>query len=128
MNYRSADTALYHKGHGGKMDERKVANNTYLIRHRNGDIGLVYHYTEVITFHQDDTVTLRNGGWWTSTTKERLNYCDGITVYSEDHTWSVVVGGPGRDRWKRGIVHEFQDGMRIDLDSGWLVETIETYA
>ena len=36
-------------------------------------IHLRYHYTNVVTFHRDGSVTLRNGGWQSKTTKDRIN-------------------------------------------------------
>lgn len=121
MNYREADTKLYHKGHGGVMDDRKIANNTWLVRLFDGDIGMVYHRTRVVTFHKDGTVTLNTGGWYTYTTKERMNWVDGLSVYSHKGEWYVQVGG------RRGVVHDFHDGMRIDLATGWLAETVAAY-
>jgi hypothetical protein len=57
---------------GRNHDSRKVANNTYMVRH-DDSIGIVLHNTEIVTFFPDGTIALDHGGWRTNTTKERIN-------------------------------------------------------
>lgn len=63
---------LLYTTRGQKILSRVVANNTQLRRGADG-ISLWLHQTPIITWHRDNTVTLRTGGWYTMTTKERLN-------------------------------------------------------
>lgn len=69
------------------------------IRHENGRTIVRYHATDVVEFDAD-TIVLRTGGWWTSTTKLRLNQAShqfglGYHVYSEGGNWYVQVGQGG---------------------------------
>lgn len=69
---------------------RKIANNTYLKR-RGEDIAVLLHATDVVTFHPDDSVTLDTGGWYTMTTKDRMNSVLGYRVSSAGGRWVVAV-------------------------------------
>ena len=61
---------------------------------KDGDTTKVtYHNTAVVTF-TDDKVTLNTGGWFTKTTKDRMNQVSnvfdlGFTVYQEKKEWFV---------------------------------------
>jgi len=89
MNYRDASERLTRNGK--PIPRRKVTNNTYLER-RDGDrIALRLHAIDVLTFAPDGTVTLDTGGWRTVTTKDRINYLDGIRVYSDRGRWFVTI-------------------------------------
>ena len=101
----------------GARESRKVANNTYLKR-RGEDIAVMLHATDVLTFHADNTVTLNAGGWYTATTKDRLNtYLPaGFGIWQEKGVWSLSTPA-GRVR--------FFDGMRVDLDTGRVVNAPE---
>lgn len=68
MDYQEAVTQL------GKRDSRKLKNNTYLVKRNGGDIAVKLHATDVVTFHQDGTVTYDTGGWGTVTTKDRMKH------------------------------------------------------
>lgn len=59
-----------------RTGEAKVGNNTWVIREfDNGvqEFRVRLHRTYVATVHADDSVTLRTGGWYSVTTKDRLN-------------------------------------------------------
>lgn len=58
---------------GRSKDSRKIANNTWLERRGDHEIAVRLHGTDVVTFHDDGSVTFRTGGWNTSTTRARLN-------------------------------------------------------
>ena len=68
LNYDRAISAL-----GGKQ-EVKIGHNTWVCRKDNGDVAVKYHYTDIITFHPDYTITVRTGGWDTNTTRGRLDH------------------------------------------------------
>lgn len=56
-----------------------------------------YHNTDVVTF-TPDTITLDTGGWWTVTTKNRMNqtsnqYNLGYYIYQEKYAWFINYNG-----------------------------------
>ena len=64
-----------------------------------------YWSTDVVTF-DNDSVLLNNGGWYTSTTKTRMNQASrqfnlGFSVYQKDFDWYVVTPA--------GETHKFSD-------------------
>lgn len=58
---------------GRCQKQRKVSNNTWLIRQEDGSIALKLHATIIVTVQQDGKITLNSGGWRTPTTKGRIN-------------------------------------------------------
>lgn len=110
---------------GRCKDSRKVGNNTYLLR-RGTDIALRLHTTDVVTMHDDGTVTLDSDGWLTVTTKDRMNYVDGIRVFSDRGRWFVMLLESGRwPKHEDGGVFPYFDGMRIDLNKRTVVNVEE---
>lgn len=99
-------------------ERRKIGNNTWLER-RGTDIAVRYHATDIITLHSAGTVTLATGGWFTVTTKARLNdflFRHGITVVSVRGDWFLSVNGQR---------YPFYDGVRFDLASPLFVGSDE---
>lgn len=135
-DYDSADLALHrresvkgcqecgkdHRTKGKRVDSRKIANNTYLVR-RGDDIAVKLHDTYVVTYHRTNpwapltdrpaphATSLDTGGWLTVTTKDRINAClpDDVRVSSVQGTWEVRFGG-----WQnpRDVVR-YTDGITI---------------
>lgn len=107
MNYGKARELTARNG------RKKVAHNTYLERDEvSDDIDLVYHYTAIVTYHNDGTMTLRTGGWCTATTKDRLNRFTPAAIRSERGDWflcSVSALSPPCP-----VRIEFEEEMRID--------------
>src|SRR5436309_1200928 len=66
-NYTRLDTIL------GTRSRRNLEYATYGIRHDNGDIGIVFHATEIVRLHPDGRATLNTGGWYTVNTLRRMN-------------------------------------------------------
>ena len=81
--------------------QRKVANNTYARIEQNGDVVFRLHSTDIVTIHPDNTATLKNGGWNSSTTKERINRYSPIGVYKKNWEWFLTDG------------RQFQEGMLV---------------
>lgn len=105
--------ALLAKKRGDKS-RAKLCNNTYLIALDNGDFAVRLHRTNVVTIHADGTYTLRNGGWQTVTTKDRINGYSPARLYQEKNEWWVHIPGAGAywsDTTQRA---EYSDGMRVD--------------
>ena len=99
--YKKADAQLQ----GRCKIQRKVANNTYLIR-RGDDIALVLHATDVVTLHPDGSVTLNSGGWHTVTTKDRIGQYHRVSA--RQGVWYMQDGTL------------FYDGVTIDPDGNVL--------
>jgi len=67
----------------------RLGNNTYLYPRGPNAFAVRYHYTDVVTIHRDGTFTLAANGWYTPTTKDRINGYSPARVYSEGGTWCV---------------------------------------
>lgn len=91
-----------------------VGNNTELrLAPRSGegaprDVQVWLHNTPIVTFHEDDTITLNSGGWHSVTTKARMNSVlpQFLGVVQKKHSWYV------HDQ-RDGSEVPFFDGMRI---------------
>lgn len=73
---------------GRKLGYRKLERNTYL--HPRGDAFAVrLHATDVVTILPDGTYSLNTGGWFTVTTKQRINAYGPARVSSDRGTWII---------------------------------------
>lgn len=69
---------------------------TRLVRNRDESISVVYRRTAVVTYECDGSVTLRNGGWTTPTTRSKIQeYCP--TVHAWRHDWKLYIAPHKRD-------------------------------
>lgn len=76
---------------GRCRERRKVGNNTYAER-RGDRIAIRLHSTDVVTFLPDGSIMLNTGGWYSVTTKDRMNsYLPG-GVWDAD--WCELGNGP----------------------------------
>ena len=98
MDYQSASNELSRGRHG----RRKVDNNTYLYPVNDG-IAVRLHATDVVVIHPDNTYTLNTGGWYTVTTKDRINKYSPARVGQRNGIWYI------------GNI-TFKDGMRVDAN------------
>lgn len=55
-------------------ERRKLENNTYLERRGPDAIAVLLHNTDIVTYYSDGRTGLYTGGWFTMTTKDRMNY------------------------------------------------------
>ena len=81
--------------------ERKVGNNTRARIKPDGSVAFQLHSTDVVTIHDDDSATLRTGGWNSPTTKERINRYSPVYVLQKNWEWYLSDGTP------------FQEGMTV---------------
>lgn len=103
MNYITANTSLT----GRCKESRKVGNNTYLQR-RNGNIVVKLHNTDIITYLPNGDTILNTGGWFTPTTKSRMNeFIEGMITQSRGR-WFYHHDG---SYYSDGV--PFSDGMVI---------------
>lgn len=103
----------------GKKSERPgmhTKNNTRIVL-RGGPqsgyrIGVIFHSTEVVTFHEDGRISMYTGGWWTSTTKSRINEYLPYpwVVYSMRGKWLLAKG------WNDSDEYLFHSGITIMPD------------
>lgn len=70
----------------GNRDRKKIGHNTYLQR-AGDDIEAIYHSTAVVTYHPNNTMTCKTGGWQTVTTKDRLNQLTPLRIGSTKGIW-----------------------------------------
>lgn len=72
-------------------EQRKLCANTWLVKLNHDWIGLLYHNTYIIRWSQNGEIEVNNGGWYTSTTKERMNIFlpSTLRVWSEKGEWMV---------------------------------------
>lgn len=90
------------------MRGKPIANNTRLMQ-REGYIAVKFHNTDIIRYYPDGRVQLFTGGWYTISTKERINRYTGLGIYSKKGTWYV----PNKTGLFNDISVEFEEGMFI---------------
>lgn len=99
----------------GNRNGRKLELNTYLERIDPDTFGVRLHNTYVVEIHRDGTYTLDSGGWYTVTTKDRINRYSPARVYQRNFGWYFAQAGDGRV--------EFENGIRVDA-SGLPVKAV----
>lgn len=79
--------------HGGPM-RVNLGYATWLHERENGwaqpSMAVRFHATDVVTFHPDGSITLATDGWFTKTTRER------IEDYTPAEVWVRTKGVPRR--------------------------------
>jgi hypothetical protein len=100
---------------------KPLANNTRMFDHTDGSFGIVFHNTEIVTIHPNGTYTLRNGGWNSPTTIERIRSYAPVTwqrLISEKGDWFVRLRPRAKDprptRVERSIPKPFTPGDWMD--------------
>lgn len=92
-------------------DSMRLGNNTYLEKHFCG-IAVRLHSTNIVMFHEDGRVALFTGGYYTVTTKERINQFISGRVYQKKHVWYYVGHDVnGALDWEHPV--EFSEGMDV---------------
>lgn len=77
---------------------------------------VTYRGTDVVTYNADGSITLRTGGWYTATTKHRMNqYGRGVRVYQLKGMWFVV--------WMNDI-YEYAEGMTL-YPEGYAIDPVQ---
>lgn len=75
----------------------KIGKTSTSIQTENDLTKIVYHNTPVVSFN-DKVIILNTGGWFTNTTKTRMNQTShmfdlGFSVYQKDYSWFVEFKG-----------------------------------
>ena len=85
----------------------KIANNTFIFEEGENQESyrVEYHGNTIIRYTKKGEVFLYSGGgWFTSTTKERLNiFTAYVGVYQKSGEWFVVVDDREPVEWFEGI-------------------------
>lgn len=97
-------------GYLGSKESATVNYNTTLIRRGPDRIAIQLYATDIVTLFADGSVKLRTGGYYTATTKERMN------LYTPFHRISTVSGEWVVSSCDGGPEHMFEDGMTIDAE------------
>jgi hypothetical protein len=92
-----------------RQGRKKLKNNVYLQKMLDGSFAVQMYQTDIVTIHQDGTVTLNNGGWYTVTTKANINKYAPCYVHQIKGEWYV---SERNDVTKRELV-PFVNGMVI---------------
>lgn len=71
-----------------KTRKRKLGNNTYLVVRDDGGLGVRLHNTEVV-IHYKDKIILNSGGWYSVTTKARMNEYTPFNICQKNYEWFV---------------------------------------
>ena len=92
MGYEKVRELVAERGWYG-FSRKKVANNTYLQQDSFGDVVMLLHGNVVARFDTEG-VSLFSAGWYTPTTKDRLNSALSLagiplTVYQKDWGWFI---------------------------------------
>ena len=96
----------------GKYKLRKLENNTYEYNDNEG-LKVRLHDTDILSF-VGDNVTLSTGGYYTNTTKARLNkYLPmGFSIYQKDFQWYIKA-------YDKTIT--FKDNITLDINTGLVI-------
>jgi len=114
-----------------RAKKRKLANNTYVYRTANDEIRVRLHETEILVFRANGDFLVDVDGWWTVTTRDRINGFSPVNLWSEQGTWYI-----SRDiRWPvtkkthppvflfGGYAYFFADRRRAPIDiSGYALK------
>ena len=86
---------------------QRIGKTATQVFHSDGVFWKVtYHKTDVVTVNQDGSITLDTGGWFTQTTKNRMNQASNqyglcFRVYQAMGVWYVSVGCNGTVELKK---------------------------
>lgn len=84
-------------------DQKKLENNTYLVRVDNETLGVKLHNTIIVYIFKSGVYQLDTGGWRTVTTKDRFNRYSPASVHQKNNIWYIGDG-------------IFEDGVRVDSE------------
>lgn len=88
-----------------KAKGKPVASNTRVFNH-DTHLSVMLYTTEVVRSHPDNTFTLRTGGWYTPTTKDRIETYSPARIHTRNGCWflqgevplidGLVIDGTGK--------------------------------
>jgi len=119
-SFETAEAFLDAPGPKGRLNSRRIANNTYVERRDEfpDRITIRLHQTDIITYTRSGLVTFYSGGFLTQLTKQRIN------LFLPD-TWSLVSNRGWRLQNRvLGIDVAYRDGitLRQNPGSAWTLQ------
>lgn len=83
-----------------KKNPKKLCHNTWLEYNVANWCSLKLHKTYILVFYSDGKVLFKTGGFYTRTTKDRLNKYGPkqVHIWQKDFEWFVNDGIPFQDR------------------------------
>jgi len=100
---------------GRKCNERKIANNTIVVHFPDEKLCRIYLHGNCIAVIEPDSIFLMTAGWYTVTTKDRLNAIIGdwpFRIQQYDYVWYLCEWID--NTWQ--IVCEFGKQISISYD------------
>ena len=78
--------------------------NTEVVRFINNEVNMEYRlHGNLIAYSNSKGLFISNAGWFTNTTKERLNGLTGVNIHQKDYVW-YLNGEAWNGKWiKIGI-------------------------
>lgn len=70
-------------------NRRKYAHETWVERESPDCIAVRYHSTDVVRAISNGQCILNTGGWYTVTTKRRMNDITGLNIFQRKFKWFV---------------------------------------
>lgn len=132
MRWTHTDAKTMVERSGGEFWEVPYIEDTEICKGDNGDYHLVYSGFKLITYHPDNTFTLRTKGWRTDIVKSRLSEYGPCDVFQRDNEWylynaeepvkfaeDMVVDSFGvpTDEWLTKKIDEEFDQTHITVDT-----------
>lgn len=77
-----------------KRETKKIGNS------RTDGTTLFLHDNAIAKWDAEGRLWVTNAGWWSTTTKERLNGLPGVELYQKDFTW-YLNGWRWNGQWVR---------------------------
>ena len=94
-----------------KSAGKPIQNNTRLFQRSDDSIAVKFHAVDVVTINADGTWTLRNGGWNTITTMQRIRGYSPAKLFSERGEWFLRLepnaDDPRPNRYDRTVPKPF---------------------
>ncbi len=86
MTWHQANTLF--QSARNKVKGKPIGRNTRIVE-ANGSYGIKLHNTIVLTIRRDGTYTYNTGGWYTVTTKKRMNDYGPARIHQHKHQWFI---------------------------------------
>ena len=96
--YADADRML------GTRPQKRLLNNTYAARERDGSVIIIHHYSIIGSFDPDGSVMLTNAGYGSVSTRERLNAMApaGVGFVQRDYAQMIAQRHQGKEHLTPG--------------------------
>jgi len=115
--YAELDAFLHDRRYtrGKSVQRKKLCNNTWAERLDEGSIGIRLHDTDVVVWVSDHEVRLNADGWFTATTKDRIDRYSPFYI-RQNGRWYVCLNRSGE-----GARYPFFDGITmVKRDDTWV--------